>query len=426
MAKVRVGFIGVGNRGSQLLGGFLANDACEVAALCDVYEPYVTRRREDVDPVFLASGKIPQMGEDLGDYAKYADFRKLLADDNVDAVVIATPDHWHAVQTIEALRAGKDVFVEKPLTITVHEGRRMVEVQRKTDRIAGVCLNRRGSSVYRKCVEMVQGGKLGDVKAAYAQHNSVMAPDGIGQAKPAEPPAGFDWDLWLGPRAERPYQPNLAPYYFRWWADYSSQMGNWGVHYMDAIRWMTGELGPAAITAAGSKTTLADDRTIPDTMAVLFEMPSGCIIHFDVNEASPGNRVPSREVMLCGTKGALCVNENGYDLKPARPGQFQKFAPPFEEESYDVKGDAAFGDLGTREDTTQNLIDNFIACCTTRQQPYCSLEDAHRSTTFAHLANIALRLKRRLEWDLEAERVTNVPEANDLLHYAYRAPWSLD
>jgi predicted dehydrogenase len=426
MSKVRLGLIGVGNRGSQLLAGCLANQDCEIVALCDVYEPYVTRRREDVSQDYLATGKVPQMGEPLGDYAQYRDFRDLLADDNVDAVVIATPDHWHAIQTIAALRAGKDVFVEKPLTITIHEGRRMVEAQRDTDRIVGVCLNRRGSSIYRDCVDMIRGGKIGDVKAAYAQHNSVMAPTGIGNQQPAEPPANFDWDLWLGPRAERPYQYNLAPYYFRWWSDYSSQMGNWGVHFMDGIRWLMGETAPVAVTAVGTKSSLSDDRTIPDTMAVLFEMPNGCIIHFDVNEASPGNRVPKRELMLCGTKGSLCIDENGYDLIPAKSGQFQKWQPAFEPESHEVGGDASFGDLGTKEDTTQNLIDNFIECVQTRQQPYCTLEDAHRSTTFAHLANISLKMKQRLEWDAEAERITNLPEANEHLHYNYREPWSLD
>ncbi len=426
MDKVRVGIIGVGNRGTQLLDCFLRNDQCEVTALCDVYEPYVTRDRSQISESYMNTGKIPKMDHDLGDYARYRDFRDLLADDNVDAVCIATPDHWHAIQTIAAFKAGKDVFVEKPLTITLLEGRRMVEAQKQTDRIAGVCLNRRGSTTYHKVVDMVQGGKIGDVKAAYAAHNSVMYPDGIGKQAPADPPANLDWDLWLGPRAKVPYQYNLAPYYFRWWSDYSSQMGNWGVHYMDVIRWMTGQVAPVAISAIGTRTSVDDDRSIPDTMAVLFEMPSGMIVHFDINEASGANRFSGGEVMLCGTKGTLVVNQDKYRITPTKPGQFQSWEPFIEEESYEVAGDAAHGDLGIKEDSTQNLIDNFIECVNTRQQPYCSLEDAHRSTSFAHLANISLTLGQRLEWDADAERVTNVPEANDLLHYQYRKPWSLD
>lgn len=426
MEKVRLGFIGVGNRGTQLLEGFMNNENVEVTALCDVYKPYLERDFDKIDEAFRNIGKVPKMGEDLGDYARYEDFRDLLADDNVDAVVIATPDHWHALQTIAALRAGKDVFVEKPLTITIREGRRMVEVLKENDRIAGVCLNRRGSSIYRKCVDMVQGGKIGDVKAAYASHNSDMFPNGIGEQEPAEPPANLNWDLWQGPRPERPYQYNIAPYFFRWWSDYSSQMGNWGVHFMDAIRWMTGQVAPDAVTAVGSKTTVSDDRTIPDTMAVLFEMPNGMIIHFDVNEASGALRPPNGELMLCGSKGTLMVNENGYTLKPTRPGQFQNWKPFVEEQEQEVGGDAAYGDLCTREDTTQNLLDNFVECVQTRRQPWCSLEDGHRSTTFAHLANISLKLQRRIEWDAENERITNIPEANDMLHYEYREPWSLE
>lgn len=423
MSKVKLGFIGVGNRGTQLLHGFMKNSACEISALCDVYKPCRTREPGEVGANL--TGRAPKMGEALPPFRQFNDYREMLAMKELDAVVIATPDHWHALQTIAAFRAGKDVFVEKPLTATVREGRRMIEVQQETGRLAGVCLNRRGSSVYQKCVEMVRNGKIGEIKAGYACRMSDMYPDGIGREQPADPPEGLDWDMWLGPRQERPYQKNMAPYYFRWWNDFSSQMGNWGVHYLDGMRWLTGETGPVSVTAVGSKTTLKDDRTIPDTMAVLFEMPSGAIFHFDVNEASEALRSPHGEITLCGTKGTLSLDENRYHIKPTRPGQFQKWEPEFDEENYEVEGDAAFGDLGTKEDTTQNLIDDFVECVQRRQAPRCSLEDGHRATTFAHLANISLRLKQRVEWDVETEKITNIPEANDLLHYTYRAPWSL-
>jgi predicted dehydrogenase len=426
MSRVKIGIIGVGNRGSQLLNGFMANQDCEIVALCDVYEPYTTRTYDDVRGPHRGTDKVPRMGESLGDCDRYTDFRELLKRDDIEAVCIATPDHWHAVQTIAAFRAGKDVLVEKPLTVTVHEGRRMVQVEKETGRIAGVGLNRRGCSIYQRCVEIVRSGKLGDIKAAYAAHNSVMFPSGIGRAAEGEPPEDLDWNMWLGPRPLRPYKHNIAPYFFRWWSDYSSQMGNWGVHYMDAIRWMMGATAPVSITAVGTRASVDDDRTIPDTMAVLFEMPNGCIVHFDINEASGALHVAGREITLCGTKGTLCTSENGYDMTPTRPGQFQTWEPFIKEESYELGGDKAFGDLGTKEDSTQNLIDDFIKCVRTREQPICSLEDGHRSTTFAHLANISLRLKRRIEWDADEERITNIPEANELLHYEYRAPWTLD
>jgi len=426
MKRVNVGLIGVGNRGTQLLHAFMRNDQCEITALCDVYEPYTTRNPEDIDDCYRHIGQVPQMGEDLNVAAQYSDFREMLDQDDLDAVVIATPDHWHAVQTIAAFRAGKDVFVEKPLTITIKEGRRMVEVEQETGRIGAVCLNRRGASVYHKCVEMVRSGKLGDIKAAYAAHSSNMFPRGIGRKDAEREPDSLDWDMWLGPRPHRSYQHNIAPYFFRWWSAYSSQMGNWGVHYMDVIRWMTGEVAPVAVTAVGSNSSVDDDRSIPDTMAVLFEMPSGCLVHFDINEASAVLRSQNGEIMLCGNKGTLCVDQDRYTLTPTNPGQFQTWEPFTEEEHHELSGDQQFGDLGIREDSTQILVDDFIDCVQTRKQPLCSLEDGHRSTTFAHLANISLKLKQRIEWDAENEEITNIPEANELLHYEYRQPWSLD
>ena len=248
--KIRMGFIGIGNRGTQLMTLFRDNADVEVAALCDVYEPYLNRDRSAVNERYLSLGKVPKLDEQFGkDVKRYNDFRKLLEQKDIDAVCIATPDHWHAVQTIQALEAGKDIYVEKPLTISLKEGRAMVDAQKKTDRVVGVGLNRRGSTVYQKLVEEIQNDRIGKVTSARALRISNMYPDGIGRMKAEDPPADFDWDMWLGPRPKRPYQYNIAPYSFRWWKDYSSQMGNWGVHYMDVIRWMIGETAPSAITA---------------------------------------------------------------------------------------------------------------------------------------------------------------------------------
>jgi predicted dehydrogenase len=151
--KIRIGFIGVGNRGSQLLNLFMKQNDCEVAALCDVYEPYTTRNRSTVDPRYttIMGTRIPNMGEKFSTVPKlYNDYRKLLDDKDIDAVCIATPDHWHALQTIHAIKAGKDVYVEKPLTATIHEGRKMVEAQAATKQVVAVGLNRRGNTVYRR------------------------------------------------------------------------------------------------------------------------------------------------------------------------------------------------------------------------------------------------------------------------------------
>jgi predicted dehydrogenase len=406
----------------------MENAKAEIVALADVYRPYLERDRSTVDPRLLSKRNIPALDERLpATVDQYTDFRDLLDRRDIDAVVIATPDHWHAVQTVMAFRAGKDVFVEKPLTATIREGRRMVEVEAETGRVGAVCLNRRGSSIYRELAEKVPAGAVGKVVSAYASHSSNMYPNGIGKAGSDPLPAGLDWDMWLGPRAERPYSSSIAPYHFRWQSQFSSQMGNWGVHYMDVIRWLTGEVAPVSVTAVGGRYAVDDDRDIPDTLSVLFEFASGRIVEFQINEACAGYSIPDGEIELRGTHGTLRADQNGYSIVPTRPGQFQEWhqlVEPFERK---LAGDAAYGDLGIKENSSAILIDNFLECVMDRSvSPYCSLEDGHRSTSFAHLANISLATGERLRWDAETERFTNSEAANQMLHYEYRSPWSLD
>jgi len=424
--KIRMGFIGVGNRGSQLMGWFMENPDMEVAALCDAYDPYMKRDRSIVNQRYLDSGKVPRMGEKFPNKVRhYKDFRKLLEQKDIDAVCIATPDHWHAVQAIQAMEAGKDVYVEKPLTITIKEGRALVDAQKRTGKVVAVGLNRRGSSVYQKLATEVSDGLIGKVSFARAIRQSNMYPDGIGILKAEAPPADFDWDMWLGPRAYRPYQYNIAPYYFRWWKDYSTQMGNWGVHYMDVIRWMIGEKAPSSVTAHGGKFSVKDDRDIPDTMEVLFEFNSGTIVQFSIHEATSGGRIEGGEVELGGSKARLVADQDGYRVEPSKAGQFQDWKSLTEKKEYTLEGDSKIGDLGIKENSTGNLIRNFLDCIKSGDTPLCTLEDGHRSTSFAHLANIALEMGTRIEWDAEKEIITNSEKANELLHYEYRKPWKL-
>ena len=425
--KIRTGFIGIGNRGSQLLGLFMKEPDCEVAALCDIYKPYLLRDRSQVDPRYLQDrpGQVPKMGEKFSNKpVYYDDYRKLLEDKSIDAVCIATPDHWHAIITIDAIKAGKDVYVEKPLTNRLLEGRKMVNAWEASDRVVAVGLNRRGNIVFQKLAKEIPAGKIGQVSVARAAYNGNMAPNGIGKLKPEQPPKDFNWDMWLGPRAFRPYQYNIAPYMFRWWSDYSSQMGNWGVHYMDACRWLMGETAPVAISALGGKYIIDDDRTIPDTMQVTFEFASKKIISFSIYEACSDSKFfPYGELELCGTKGNLYADEKGYRIMPSRPGQFQSWAKQVAEEEFLNPSQAL--DDGSSADSTSGLIHNFLDCIKTRQKPLCTLEDGHRSTSFAHLANIALAVKQRLEWDAVNERFTNSEKANQLLSYEYRKPWKI-
>ena len=417
--KIRIGFIGLGNRGSQLLNWFMKNKDVEVAAYCDVYEPYNLRDRSIVSKRYLRMGKVPKMNEKLvANVIRYKDYRKLLEQKDIDAVCIATPDHWHALQTINSFQADKHVYVEKPLTITIKEGREMIKAQKKFGKICAVGLNRRGSPIYQKLAKEVQSGLIGKVTTARAQRTSNMYPNGIGIFKPESPPKDFDWNMWLGPRAFKPYQYNIAPYFFRWWKEYSSQMGNWGVHYMDVIRWMMGESAPVAITASGGKYAVEDDRNIPDTMEVLFEMPSKSIIKFSIHEANGGGGIDGGEVELNGSKGNLIASQSGYMISPSKPGQFQSWSQPLNTLKKELKG------LGSNE-STENLIRNFLDCIKNGNEPICPLEEGHRSTCFAHLANISLELGQRIEWDPVQEKIINNTKANDYLHYEYRAPWKL-
>jgi predicted dehydrogenase len=426
--KIRMGFIGIGNRGSQLLELFMQQKDVEVVALCDIYEPYLQRNREKVDPRYLAdrAGQVPKMGEKFPTQPKlYSDYRKLLEDKNIDAVCIATPDHWHAIQMIEAVKAGKDVYVEKPLTQTIKEGRTMVNVWKASDRVVAVGLNRRGNEVYQKLAKEIPAGKIGQVTSARAARVSNMFPDGIGKLKAELPPKDFDWDMWLGPRAFRPYKYNIAPYMFRWWGEFSSQMGNWGVHYMDAMRWMMGEVAPIAISAHGGKYVLDHDGDIPDTMQVTYEFASKKMISFSIFEASGGEILPYGEIELRGTKGNLYTSQDGYKVVPTRKGQFQNWKEKELIKAEEVTVPSQNLSDGSSSYATSNVIRNFLDCIKNRGIPLCTLEDGHRSTSFAHLANIALATGKRLQWDPDKELFTNSDEANKMLHYEYRKPWKL-
>jgi predicted dehydrogenase len=398
--RIRAAFIGVGNRGGQLLAAALPNKDLEIVALCDVFKPYLEKQAAIVG------------GEDL---RLYADFRDVLDRADIDAVVIGTPDHWHAIQTIQACDAGKDVYVEKPLSIAVHEGRRMVAAARRNKRIVQVGTHRRSSTLYAELAEKVQAGMIGKVTVSRAYRLSNMFPDGIGNLPHSPAPDTLDWDMWLGPRPERPYQDNIAPYKFRWWHLYSSQVANWGVHYFDAIRWLLGENAPSSLVAMGGQFAVMDDRTIPDTMETIFEYPQGGLMLFGQYEASGNPAMRTGEVELRGTQGTLYVSERRFEVIPERGGQFQDSAPRMEA----VTGESTDGDL------TERHIRNFLDCIKSRSVPNADVEEGHRSTTFSLLANISLAVGRRLNWDAAAERCIGDEEANRLLQYEYRKPWKL-
>lgn len=395
--RKRLGFIGVANRGVQVLDAFLTHEDVEVVALCDVDEPQLQKVKHKLG----------------GKPDAYEDFRRVLDRQDIDAVVIATPDHWHAIQTILACQAGKDIYVEKPLSITIREGRRMVDAARRHDRVVQVGTHRRSSSLYAELASTIAAGTIGKVTVARAYRLSNMYPEGIGKATPGDPPPGLNWDLWLGPRPERPFQATIAPYKFRWWDPYSSQMANWGVHYLDAIRWMTGDEAPASVSAHGGRFAIDDDRTVPDTLEATFEFASGRLAIFGQYEASGAPALRSGQIELRGTQGAAYIGDREFEIVPERGGQFQTGGPRMSP----MKVAGRDGDL------TAQHARNFLDCVVSRERPSADVEIGHRSTTMSLLANIALATRSRLEWDAQSERITNHDAANDLLDYEYRQPW---
>ncbi len=400
--RVRIGVIGTGNRGGQLVDATLPHADAEIVALCDVFEPHLDKEVEKIG----------------GTLDRYTDYRKMLDRDDIDAVLVASPDHWHALQTIDACNAGKDVYVEKPMSFTIHEGRRMVEAARRNKRVVQVGTHRRSSKMYAHLAELIQSDGLGEVTALRAYRLSNMAPDGIGFVEDSAAPNNLDWDMWLGPRPKRPYNANIAPYRFRWWKDYSSQMTNWGVHYFDLLRWLAGEEAIASCSVHGGQFAVKDQRSIPDTMEGTFEFASGRLLLFGQYEASGAPMFPGgAEIEIRGTNGTLYAGSRGYTIRPERGGQFQDPEPRLEE--VQEKSQDANSNL------TQEHVRDFLDCIKSREKPKADVEIGHRSTTIALLGNIALDTKARINWDADAERITSPQSANDLLHYEYRAPWKL-
>lgn len=417
--RVSVGFIGVGNRGDQLLDAFLTHKDVDVSAICDVYKPYLP----------AAAAKIEKAG---GHVHHFHDYRKLL-EEKLDAVVIATPDHWHALQFVDACRSGKHVYCEKPLSLTIGEGRRMADVAKETKRVTQVGLHRRSTPFVMEAVKLIQSGAIGKVTVAKSYHYRNETPMGIGSPKDSDPPEGLDYDLWLGPAKKVPFNANHCLYKFRWFWDYSGgQLTNFGTHYLDVIQWAIQQDAPKAVACLGGKFGVADNREIPDTCEAIWEYDN-CLVtfsQFNCN-ASPGNpRGTSMEFR--GTKGTLLLSDGGgWEIIPEnnRTEQMPALSPIARAENGKQgravkqarlpevkKGEPESAILHAR-----SLLDGIKNGTPTT----CPVETGHRSTTATLLARIALMRKKYLTWDAKAEQVTNDPDANKLLGYEYRSPWKL-
>jgi predicted dehydrogenase len=415
--RIRLGFIGLGNRGDQVLDAFLEHRDAQVVALCDIHQPYLD----------FAARKVG------GHPAQFRDYRRLLDRRDVDAVVICTPDHWHALQTIHACQAGKDVYCEKPLSLCVAEGRRMVEIARRHNRVTQVGLHRRSSEFVRAACDFIRGGGIGKVTVARAFHIQNEWPRGIGNPPDGTPPEGFDWDAWQGPAPRRPYNGNRTFYRFRWFYDYSGgQLTNMGVHYLDAIHWALGQDAPRAVTAMGGKWAgIEDNREVPDTLEVLWQYPGDTLVtfsQFNATAAPAGAR--NGEIEFRGTLGTLYLQSNGYEVVPDSLAihDFPARTPLDRslERNYRTGARPRIRPRQVRGSApTTAHVRNFLDCIHSRRRCTCDIEIGHRSTTAALIGNIAHKTRSFLEWDSRAECFTNNRDANRFLHYEYRAPYRL-
>lgn len=412
--RVGTGFIGYGLIGRQHVFDF--------------------KNQKDVDPVAMCETHQPRLEEglkDLGPQAKgYRDFRKMLESKDVQAVVVSTPDHWHALMTILACAAGKDVYVEKPLNIFIDEGKWMVRAARKFNRVVQVGTQQRSGRHYQKARELMRQGYIGKIHSVrMASFRNIMP--GFGNFQDATPPSDLDYDMWVGPAPKKPYHQMRSLYHFRWFWDYSGgQMTNLGAHSIDIMQWALGVKGPKSVSSVGGRLALTGDGETPDTQDAIFEYP-GFTAVWSHREAAAGRGGGGFEFF--GTKGSLSIGRGGFEIRPEMKIDPNNAVPQFRgHSSGGVKGSDTkptpyieeVKEKGSGEEQFDLHVRNFLDCMKSRQRPIADVEDGHQVTTACHLANMSLRLGgRRLVWDAEKEQIVGDAEASAMMRRPYRAPW---
>ena len=416
--RVQVGFIGYGLIGSQHVHDFKNQKDVDMAAMCDVYQP-----------------RLEQGVAACGQTAKpYSDFRKMLDNKDLQAIVVSTPDHWHALMTIMACAAGKDVYVEKPLTLFVKEGRWMVNAARRYNRVVQVGTQQRSGKHYQKAKELLASGYIGQVVSTRGGSFRNVMP-GFGAPPDGAAPNDFDYDMWLGPAPKRPYNPKRSIYHFRWFWDYSGgQMTNLGAHELDIVHWAMNVKGPMAVSSSGGRLALGktgeDNGDTPDVQDAVFEYP-GFTSVYSFREVS-GGRPRMGGLEFFGTKGSMTISRAGFevfpDMKIDPANAIPVFAghpvgAPQRSKTEPQPWIQPLKESGSSDDQFDLHVRNFIDCIKSRQRPIADVEQGHQATTACHLANISLRVGRKLRWNPETEEIAGDTEASSYLVRAYRKPW---
>jgi len=389
--KVRLAIIGNGGMGRAHSYALGQNDQCEIAALCDVNIP---RYEEVAGNLGKMTGKKPDT---------YQDFRHVLDRDDIDAVFVVTPDHWHPLLTIMGCQAGKDVYVEKPVCTTVEEGRAMVGAARRYGRVVQVGTQQRSIPVFKEAMRIIHDGQLGEITSATAWIGTNGTPT---VENPQEPPEGLNWDLWLGPAPEVPYSPERY-FGFMAWHDYArgGELTNWGVHLLDILHWGIGEDMPLNVQAVGGNYRHSPGADNYETVEALFEYP-GCTVTWEQRHTNDYDG-KSYGMKFQGTDGRLTLDRGIYTITYNDGSVDEKIFKP--QESW----------------ANQDHHNNFFHCIRTRQRPVADIEQGHRSTVAPLLAGIALKCRRKLMWDGDRECFINDEEAGRHLSRPYRPPWRL-
>ncbi|MBM3728518.1 MAG: Gfo/Idh/MocA family oxidoreductase [Acidobacteria bacterium] len=411
--RVNIALVGCGGRGRYVARLMRDNPDVAYTAVADVY-------RKNVDAAREWAG---------ADARGFGDFRKLLDLKDVDAVHIATPDHWHAIASVLACQAGKDVYVEKPTSLTVREGRVMVEAARKHKRIVQVGTQHRSAPHFMKIAQMIQGGEIGKVTFVRVWNYLNMAPNGVGRKPVQDPPEGLDWDMYLGPSAKVPFNPNRFLATYRYFSDYSGGfIADFGNHRLDTMQQIMNVSAPKTISAAGGRYVLQDDGDVPDFQTVTYEY-DGFVVTYEgnnLNSHGMGGRTPGHKyynqrgefdqpngIAFYGTEGTIFAERIGWETFPEPPS-------PRRPAARQVKRVFENAEEPTRLHTA-----NFVECVRSRRTPNADIETGHRGTSLALLGNIAMKTGKKLHWDAAKETFTGAPDANALLTRNLRKPWDL-
>lgn len=396
--KYRTALIGSGWWGMNILRSAMAAGESKVVALCDVDQNFLVPAGKEVEKL---SNDRPEL---------YTDYRELLTKEKPEIVIVATPDHWHPLITIMAVQQGAHVYVEKPISHTVNEGRAMVKAARDNNRIVQVGTHRRVSPHNVSGMEFLKSGKAGKIGMVRA---FVHYGGGPGEVVPdSEPPKGLDWDMWCGPAPLNPYNSKIHPRGFRQFLDYANgQLGDWGIHWLDQILWWTEEKYPKTVFSTGGRAIKKDNTTAPDHQSVAFDFEDFTVVW--EHRMFAGNNAEKGENVGCyfyGTEGTFHMGwQDGWTFYPVdKKKQVLHEAPKLHKPD---------------DQNIPELWANFLQSIKTNQLPVCDIEIGHRSTNMSLLGMLSLKLGRSVQWDGEKEIILNDPEANKLLSRPYRTPY---